>query len=59
MKIIVENNQERQLITSLCDVALRAGGVKNLKEVEIILNSIEPVKDKKDKEKNNAPKHNI
>ena len=56
MKIIVENNQERQLITSLCDVALRAGGVRNLKEVEIVLNSIEPIakrkpnKGKKDEE---------
>lgn len=47
MKIIVENNQERQLITSLCDVALRAGGIKNLKEVEMVLNSIEPVKKQK------------
>ena len=51
MKIIVENEQERQLITGLCDVALRAGGIKNLKEVEIVLNSIEPAeKQKPDKD---------
>lgn len=49
MKIIVENNQERQLIESLCDVALRAGGVRNLKEVEIVLNSIESPKKKDNK----------
>lgn len=54
MKIIVENEQERQLITSLCDVALRAGGVRNLKEVEIVLNSIKPAeKQKPDKGKKN------
>ncbi len=50
MKIIVENQKERQLIESLCDIALRAGGVKNLKEVSSILNSIE----NKKKEKKNA-----
>lgn len=52
MRVIVENEQERQLITSLCDVALRAGGVRNLKEVEIVLSSIEPItKQKPDKGK--------
>lgn len=49
MKIIVENEQERQMILSMCDVALRAGGIKNLKEVEIVLNSIESPKKKDDK----------
>lgn len=55
MKIIVNNEQERQLITSLCDVALRAGGIKNLKEVEIVLNSIELAK-KKDNKKDEETK---
>ena len=49
MKIIVENQKEHQLIESLCDVALRAGGVKNIKEVSLVLNSIEKAKEKKEK----------
>jgi len=50
MKIIVENERERQMITSLCDVALRAGGIRNLKEVEIVLNSIESPESPKKKD---------
>ena len=41
MRIIVDNDIEKQLIISLCDVALKAGGVRNLKETEKILASIE------------------
>ena len=41
MRIIVENQQEKQIIESLCDIALRVGGIKNLKETQIILNAIE------------------
>lgn len=55
MKIIVNNNQERQLIESMCDIALRSGGIKNLKEVEMVLSSIESPK-KKDNEKDKDEK---
>ncbi len=44
MRIIVDNDRERQLIESMCDVALRAGGIKNLDEVNLIINSIEKKK---------------
>jgi len=40
MKIIVDNEKEKQLIESLCDVALRAGGVRNIQEVNLVLASI-------------------
>lgn len=44
MKIIVENDRERQMIESMCHIALCGGGIKNLKEVNLILNSIETKK---------------
>jgi len=40
MKIIVENRNEKLLIQGFCDVALRAGGIKNVSEVQVILSSI-------------------
>jgi hypothetical protein len=46
MKIIVENEEERTLIVSLCDVALKANGVQNLKPVNAILASV--VEEKKE-----------
>ena len=48
MKIIVENQREQQLIESMCDVVLRAGGIKNMAEVQLILNSIEKPQKKKE-----------
>ena len=48
MKIIVENQKERKSIEELCDVALRVGGIKNLPEVQKILNSIEEPTDGKE-----------
>ena len=47
MEIIVDHQEERLLIESLCDVALRAGGVKNLKETTIILAAIKNRKPEK------------
>lgn len=41
MKIIVENEEERKTIEDFCDIALRVGGMKNLKEVQLILGSVE------------------
>ncbi len=41
MKIIVENEQEKQLIESMCDIALKAGGLRNYNEVGMIMRSIE------------------
>lgn len=40
MKIIVDNPRERQIIESMCDVVLRAGGIKNMKEVQVVLDAI-------------------
>jgi hypothetical protein len=40
MKIIVENEQEKQIIASMCDIALKAGGLRNYDEVGRIMNSI-------------------
>ena len=40
MKITVESKEEHILINQLCDVALRADGVKNLAGVNRILSSI-------------------
>lgn len=50
MKIIVENEEERVLIVSLCDAALKANGIKNLQPVEKILGSIEQKKAEKKKD---------
>ncbi len=50
MEIIVENVEEKQLITALCDVALRADGLRILNGVQIILKSI------KDKESDDGEK---
>ena len=49
MKIIVANKQERLLIESLCDIALKADGMTNYNSVTLILRSIkdEPVKEVK------------
>ncbi len=44
MRIIIDNKKERELIESMCDVALRAGGIKNLAEVNGIIASIEEKK---------------
>ena len=41
MKIIVDNKQEEALMQSLCDVALRVEGLKNLTGVQIVLAAIE------------------
>ena len=43
MRIEVENKEEQVLITQLCDIALRADGVKNLAGVNLILSSIKGV----------------
>ena len=40
MKIILENDDDRVLIDSICDVALKGGGLKNLEGVQIIRQSI-------------------
>jgi len=40
MKIIVENADERQLMMDVCDVCLKAGGLKNYDGVTQILQSI-------------------
>jgi len=40
MRIICENKQEEELMIKLCDVALRAGGIKNREEVNKIMDSI-------------------
>ena len=41
MRIIVENEQEAALIQSLCDVALKSGGLGNMNAVQNILTSVE------------------
>lgn len=41
MRIIVNSEKENQLINSFCDLALKAGGVQNLNEVNMIQASIE------------------
>ena len=48
MKIIVENDKEKKVIESMCDIALKAGGVANLNEVNNVLASIVK-KEKKEK----------
>ncbi len=40
MKIIVKNDGEKVLIESMCDIALKAGGIANLKGINNILASI-------------------
>ena len=50
MKIIVENQREQQLVESMCDVVLRAGGIKNMAEVQLVLGSIEKQKKKEPKD---------
>ena len=40
MKIILENDDDRVLIDSICDVALKGGGLKNLEGVQVIRQSI-------------------
>ena len=49
MKIIVDNKQEEALMQSLCDVALRVEGLKNLTGVQIVLAAIEVKKPEKKK----------
>jgi hypothetical protein len=53
MKIIVASNDERALMNQLCDISLKADGLKNLRGVELILNSIvnEPPKPKEEPKK--------
>ena len=41
MKITVNSEQEHTLINQLCDIGLRADGIKNLGGVNLILSSIE------------------
>ncbi len=45
MKITVESKEEHLLVTQLCDIALRADGIKNLQGVNLILNSIKEAYD--------------
>jgi len=45
MRILVFNEKERLLVESMCDVALRAGGIKNMREVVAILEAIEDAED--------------
>jgi len=54
MKIICENAQEETLMVKLCDVALRAGGIRNRDEVNKIMASItiEPKKKGKGDDEN-------
>ena len=40
MRIIVESKEEQDLIRSLCDIALKAGGISNLNGVGIILAAV-------------------
>ncbi len=37
-----ENEKEKRLITELCDLALRAGGLQNKKAVDYILDNLKP-----------------
>ncbi len=46
--IIKTDPEGKKLLENLCDVALRAGGIKNLQEVGRLLQSIELIKKKKD-----------
>ena len=48
MKIIVENDEERGLITALCDVALKSGGLSNYTGIGQILSAVETTKPKKE-----------
>ncbi len=48
MKIIVENDEERNLITTFCDVALKSGGLNNYAGIGRILSAIETIKPKKE-----------
>ncbi len=41
MKIIIESKDDRALIVSLCDVALKAGGMNSKNGVDYILASME------------------
>jgi hypothetical protein len=50
MKIIVKNEQEKQIIVSMCDIALKAGGLRNYNEVGIVMQSIEMEKPELKKE---------
>ena len=45
MKILIEDEKEKTMLLSLCDICLKAGGITNLEGVQIILNSIEEVKE--------------
>ena len=58
MKIICENAQEETLMVKLCDVALRAGGIRNRDEVNKIMASItiEPKKKGKGDDENKTQK---
>jgi hypothetical protein len=47
MVIIVKDEKEHQLILSLCDLALKAGGIQNYQNIGVILASIKQ-EDKKD-----------
>lgn len=47
--IIKADPEAKKTIESLCDVALRAGGLKNLQEVGRLLQSIELIKKGKKK----------
>ena len=49
MKIIVDNEIERRLIISLCDVGLKNGGMESFNGVQMILGAVvdAPVKEVK------------
>jgi hypothetical protein len=40
MQIIVTTKEEEQLIKSMCDLCLKAGGIQNLKEVQTVLEAV-------------------
>ena len=48
MRIIIEDKKEKEVIEGMCDIALRAGGIKNRDEVNKVLDSIEWKKEIRD-----------
>lgn len=41
--MIYENDKEKQLITQLCDMALKTGGLQNKEAVDYILQNMHPL----------------
>lgn len=43
MPILLVNGIAKKLITDLCDIALKVGGLKNLDGINILLSSMRPL----------------